>query len=98
MKSIDNTLDIHFIHRSNWLRAAVLGANDGIISIASLAIGIATASSTREPVILATVAGLAAGALSMAAGEYVLYLLARKQMLRNQTLKESKKNWTKFLK
>lgn len=71
MEQIDNYLDTHFIHRSNWLRAAVLGANDGIISIASLAIGIATASTTREPVILATVAGLVAGALSMAAGEYV---------------------------
>ncbi|MBP7821948.1 MAG: VIT family protein [Saprospiraceae bacterium] len=67
----DNYLDNHFIHRSNWLRAAVLGANDGIISIASLAIGVATASTTREPVVLATVAGLVAGALSMAAGEYV---------------------------
>lgn len=71
MTSIDNYLDNHYIHRSNWLRAAVLGANDGIISISSLAIGIATASSTREPIILATVAGLVAGALSMAAGEYV---------------------------
>ncbi len=71
MLTIDNYLDSHFIHRSNWLRAAVLGANDGIISISSLAIGIAAASSTREPIVLATVAGLVAGALSMAAGEYV---------------------------
>ncbi|MBS4061323.1 MAG: VIT family protein [Bacteroidetes bacterium] len=73
MKSvtIDNYLDNHYIHRSNWLRAAVLGANDGIISISSLAIGVAAASSTREPIVLATVAGLVAGALSMAAGEYV---------------------------
>lgn len=71
MVTIDNYLDSHFIHRSNWLRAAVLGANDGIISISSLAIGVATASSTREPILLATVAGLVAGALSMAAGEYV---------------------------
>jgi VIT1/CCC1 family predicted Fe2+/Mn2+ transporter len=69
--TIDNYLDSHYIHRSNWLRAAVLGANDGIISISSLAIGVAVASSAREPIILATVAGLAAGALSMAAGEYV---------------------------
>ena len=69
--TIDNYLDPHYIHRSNWLRAAVLGANDGIISISSLAIGIAAASSTREPIVLATVAGLVAGALSMAAGEYV---------------------------
>ena len=71
MLTIDNYLDSHFIHRSNWLRAAVLGANDGIISVASLAIGVAAASTTREPILLATVAGLVAGALSMAAGEYV---------------------------
>ena len=70
-RNIDNYLDNHYIHRSNWLRAAVLGANDGIISISSLAIGVAAASLTREPTILATVAGLVAGALSMAAGEYV---------------------------
>lgn len=69
--TIDNYLESHYIHRSNWLRAAVLGANDGIISISSLAIGVAAASSTREPILLATVAGLVAGALSMAAGEYV---------------------------
>ncbi len=69
--TIDNYLDNHYINRSNWLRAAVLGANDGIISIASLAIGVAAASSTKEPIILATVAGLVAGALSMAAGEFV---------------------------
>lgn len=69
--TIDNYLDNHYIHRSNWLRAAVLGANDGIISISSLAIGVAAASATREPILLATVAGLVAGALSMAAGEYV---------------------------
>jgi vacuolar iron transporter family protein len=69
--TIDNYLDSHYIHRSNWLRAAVLGANDGIISISSLAVGVAAASSTREPIVLATVAGLVAGALSMAAGEYV---------------------------
>ena len=61
----------HYIQRSNWLRAAVLGANDGILSTASLAIGVAAASDLREPIVLATVAGLVAGALSMAAGEYV---------------------------
>lgn len=71
MITIDNYLDSHYIHRSNWLRAAVLGANDGIISISSLAIGVATASTTRDPILLATIAGLVAGALSMAAGEYV---------------------------
>jgi len=69
--TIDNYLDSHFIHRSNWLRAAVLGANDGIISVSSLAVGVSAASVTRDPVVLATVAGLVAGALSMAAGEYV---------------------------
>ena len=69
--TIDNYLDSHYIHRSNWLRAAVLGANDGIISVSSLAIGVAAASETTEPIVLATVAALVAGALSMAAGEYV---------------------------
>jgi VIT1/CCC1 family predicted Fe2+/Mn2+ transporter len=71
MLTLENYLDNHYIHRSNWLRAAVLGANDGITSISSLAIGVAAASSTREPIVLATMAGLVAGALSMAAGEYV---------------------------
>ena len=71
MVDIDNYLDNHYIHRSNWLRAAVLGANDGILSITSIAIGIAAASSSREPIVLATIAGLVAGALAMAAGEYV---------------------------
>lgn len=61
----------HYVIRSNWLRAAILGANDGILSTASIVIGVAAASSTREPIILAGVAGLVAGALSMAAGEYV---------------------------
>ena len=70
-ESLDNYLASHYIHRSNWLRAAVLGANDGILSTASLAIGIAAASNMRGPIILATLAGLVAGALSMAAGEYV---------------------------
>ena len=64
-------LDAYYIHRSNWIRAAVLGANDGILSTVSIAIGVAAASDVREPVILATLAGLVAGALSMAAGEYV---------------------------
>lgn len=70
-ETIDDYLDNHYIHRSNWLRAAVLGANDGILSTASIAIGVAAAVDTREPIVLATLAGLVAGALSMAAGEYV---------------------------
>ena len=61
----------HFVKRSGWLRASVLGANDGILSTTSLAIGVAAASVARDPIILATLAGLVAGALSMAAGEYV---------------------------
>ncbi len=70
-KDLDDYLHQHYIHRSNWLRAAVLGANDGILSTASLAIGVAAASDSREPILIATLAGLVAGALSMAAGEYV---------------------------
>jgi VIT1/CCC1 family predicted Fe2+/Mn2+ transporter len=61
-------------HRSNrigWLRAAVLGANDGIVSTASLVVGVAAADASRQAVLLAGVAGLVAGALSMAAGEFV---------------------------
>jgi vacuolar iron transporter family protein len=71
VEKTDNYLALHYIQRSNWLRAAVLGANDGILSTGSLAIGIAAATNFREPIVLATVAGLVAGALSMAAGEYV---------------------------
>ncbi|MFT7073546.1 VIT family protein [Patiriisocius sp. Uisw_017] len=66
-----NNEEKHYTNRSGWLRAGVLGANDGILSTASIIIGVAAASSTREPVLLAGVAGLVAGALSMAAGEYV---------------------------
>ncbi|NJC26668.1 VIT1/CCC1 transporter family protein [Neolewinella antarctica] len=65
------TEEPHYQNRSAWLRAAVLGANDGILSTASVAIGVAAASTTRDPVVLASVAALVAGALSMAAGEYV---------------------------
>ena len=61
----------HRSDRIGWLRAAVLGANDGIVSTASLVVGVAAAEATREGVLVAGVAGLVAGALSMAAGEYV---------------------------
>lgn len=64
-------VETHFGGRSGWIRAAVLGANDGILSTASLVIGVAAASATREPILLAGLAGLVAGAFSMAAGEYV---------------------------
>jgi VIT1/CCC1 family predicted Fe2+/Mn2+ transporter len=63
--------EVHRAHRIGWLRAAVLGANDGIVSTASLIIGVAAASTTQESILLAGVAGLVAGAMSMAAGEYV---------------------------
>ncbi|MDF1762966.1 MAG: VIT family protein [Oleibacter sp.] len=63
--------EIHRSHRVGWLRAAVLGANDGIVSTASLIIGVAAASATQDNILLAGVAGLVAGAMSMAAGEYV---------------------------
>jgi VIT1/CCC1 family predicted Fe2+/Mn2+ transporter len=64
-------LEKHYTNKSGWLRAAVLGANDGILSTTSLVIGVAAASDTRSPIILAALAGLVAGALSMSAGEYV---------------------------
>jgi VIT1/CCC1 family predicted Fe2+/Mn2+ transporter len=61
----------HLVSRIGWLRAAVLGANDGIVSTASLVIGVAAAAATKEAILIAGVAGLVAGAMSMAAGEYV---------------------------
>jgi VIT1/CCC1 family predicted Fe2+/Mn2+ transporter len=61
----------HRSHRSGWLRASVLGANDGIVSTASLIIGVAAASASQDQILLAGLAGLVAGAMSMAAGEYV---------------------------
>jgi VIT1/CCC1 family predicted Fe2+/Mn2+ transporter len=64
-------LEQHRTGRIGWLRAAVLGANDGIVSTASLVVGVAAANAARRDVLVAGVAGLAAGALSMAAGEYV---------------------------
>ncbi len=63
--------EIHRSHRVGWLRAAVPGANDGIVSTASLIISVAAANTTHEGILLAGVAGLVAGAMSMAAGEYV---------------------------
>ena len=63
--------EVHRAHRVGWLRAAVLGANDGIVSTASLIIGVAAASATQDSILIAGVAGLVAGAMSMAAGEYV---------------------------
>jgi VIT1/CCC1 family predicted Fe2+/Mn2+ transporter len=63
--------EMHRVARIGWLRAAVLGANDGIVSTASLIVGVAAASASRNDILIAGVAGLVAGAMSMAAGEYV---------------------------
>lgn len=64
-------MEAHLSFRSNWLRAAVLGANDGILSTASLVLGVAASGASRSAIVTAGIAGLAAGAGSMAAGEYV---------------------------
>ncbi|WP_127143245.1 VIT1/CCC1 transporter family protein [Pelagibacterium montanilacus] len=63
--------EVHFVNRSGWLRAAVLGANDGIVSVSSLIVGVAAATPAHSAILVAGAAGLAAGAMSMAAGEYV---------------------------
>lgn len=64
-------VELHYIHRTGWLRAAVLGANDGIVSTASLIIGIAASAASSQYILFTGLAGLVAGAMSMAAGEYV---------------------------
>ena len=61
----------HYVHRSNWLRAAVLGANDGLLSTAALVVGVASSGASQSQVLISGIAGLVAGAFSMAAGEYV---------------------------
>ncbi len=61
----------HYVNRTGWLRAAVLGANDGLLSVASLLVGVSAASFDRSQILLTGVAGIVAGAMSMAAGEYV---------------------------
>lgn len=63
--------EVHMVHRIRWLRAAVLGANDGIVSTSSLVVGVAAAGSGSAEILIAGLAGLVAGAMSMAAGEYV---------------------------
>jgi VIT1/CCC1 family predicted Fe2+/Mn2+ transporter len=63
--------EIHRSHRVGWLRAVVLGANDGTISVASLVVGVAAAGAARQQILISTIAASVAGALSMAAGEFV---------------------------
>jgi vacuolar iron transporter family protein len=64
-------IETHRAHRIGWLRASVLGANDGVVSVASLVVGIAASGAAQQTILLTGVAGLVAGAMSMAAGEYV---------------------------
>ena len=71
MRASTPAVEVHLSHRSNWLRAAVLGANDGIVSTASLVLGVAASGASASAIVTAGIAGLVAGALSMAAGEYV---------------------------
>lgn len=71
MRAVTSHLEHHLVQRIGWLRAAVLGANDGIVSTASLIVGVGAASSAKTPILVAGIAGLVAGAMSMAAGEYV---------------------------
>ncbi|HET9161701.1 MAG TPA: VIT1/CCC1 transporter family protein, partial [Caulobacteraceae bacterium] len=71
MTRLKTHLERHAVQRIGWLRAAVLGANDGILSTASLLVGVAAASASRGSLLLTGLAGLVAGAMSMAAGEYV---------------------------
>lgn len=71
LKTPPCSLEQHRTNRTGWLRAAVLGANDGIVSTASLVLGVAAAHATHSSILVAGVAGLVAGAMSMAAGEYV---------------------------
>ncbi|MDX1352651.1 MAG: VIT family protein [Thiomicrorhabdus sp.] len=67
----EHLVTMHYSHRMNWLRAAVLGANDGIISVVSLIVGVIAAGAERDYILLVAIAALAAGAMAMAAGEYV---------------------------
>jgi vacuolar iron transporter family protein len=62
-------IEVHFGHRVGWLRAAVLGANDGVVSVASQIVGVAASGASREALLLTAIAGLIAGTMSMAAGE-----------------------------
>ncbi|MBD3773139.1 MAG: VIT family protein [Rhodobacteraceae bacterium] len=71
MRAVTLHPETHLVSRIGWLRAAVLGANDGIVSTASLVVGVAAASAARSDILIAGIAGLVAGAMSMAAGEYV---------------------------
>lgn len=92
----------HFVTRTGWMRAAVLGANDGIVSTASLIVGVAAAGATQRDMMVAGVAGLVGGAMSMAAGEYVSVStqsdsettdIAREERSSSSTRNLSTRNW-----
>src|SRR3954471_7422506 len=80
--------EVHLSSRSNWLRAAVLGANDGIVSTSSLVLGVAAAGASSSAILTAGIAGLVGGALSMAAGEYVSVSSQRDTELADLRLEE----------
>ena len=98
--------EVHRTERSGWLRAAVLGANDGILSTASLVLGVAASHATHGNIVVAGVAGLVAGAMSMAAGEYVSVHsqadiekadLALERREHRQTTRASIVSWRQFM-
>jgi VIT1/CCC1 family predicted Fe2+/Mn2+ transporter len=84
-------LERHSIESVGWLRAAVLGANDGIVSTASLVLGVASANPNPSAILLAGIAGLVAGAMSMATGEYVS--VSSQSDTENAALAQEKRNW-----
>jgi VIT1/CCC1 family predicted Fe2+/Mn2+ transporter len=88
-------LERHSIESVGWLRAAVLGANDGIVSTASLVLGVASANTSPSGVLLAGVAGLVAGAMSMATGEYVS--VSSQADTETAALAEEKVSWTQII-
>ena len=88
MSSRGSHHEVHLSYRSNWLRAAVLGANDGILSVSSLLLGVAASGASRTAILTAGIAGLVAGASSMAAGEYVSVSSQRDTELADLRLEE----------
>jgi VIT1/CCC1 family predicted Fe2+/Mn2+ transporter len=88
MRRITPHPEIHLSYRSNWLRAAVLGANDGILSVSSLVLGVAASGASASAIVTAGIAGLVAGASSMAAGEYVSVSSQRDTELADLRLEE----------
>lgn len=87
--------ELHNIERVGWLRAAVLGANDGIISTASLVLGVASADTSSSGVLLAGIAGVVAGAMSMATGEYVS--VSSQADTENEALAQEKESWRQII-